>query len=120
MSTLVNLIASQQALAALKCRFGCQSPVIGIFHAPEGCICWTDPVQALCAQHACSMESVGPITCIIDFSKWSDVQDRAIVAGLRRYHRGDPECLQARTREIRVTIEAALAALPGSPKKDVG
>jgi hypothetical protein len=38
-------------LAALTCRFGCKSPVVGVFHVPAGCVCWRDPVQALCAQH---------------------------------------------------------------------
>jgi hypothetical protein len=37
---------------ALRCRHGCESRVVGIFHAPGGCICFDDPVQALCAQHA--------------------------------------------------------------------
>jgi hypothetical protein len=36
----------------LKCRFGCDAAVVGIYHAPQGCVCWPDPVQALCAQHA--------------------------------------------------------------------
>jgi hypothetical protein len=52
----------------LKCRFGCDVPV-GIFHVPEGCICWDDPVQALCAQHIVTAESTGPIVCLIDFSE---------------------------------------------------
>lgn len=37
---------------ALTCRFGCKSPVAGLYHAPDGCICWPDKVQALCIQHA--------------------------------------------------------------------
>lgn len=36
----------------LKCRFGCDSPVAGLYHAPEGCICFPDMIQALCQQHA--------------------------------------------------------------------
>lgn len=63
----VVLEAEQAKLAALKCRFGCDDAVVGIFHAPEGCHCWRDPVQALCAQHAIKMESTGPITCVVDF-----------------------------------------------------
>jgi hypothetical protein len=50
----------------LKCRFGCDNP-IGIFHVPDGCICWRDPVQALCMQHFITAESTGPITIIVDF-----------------------------------------------------
>jgi hypothetical protein len=59
-------IAGQPELAELRCRFGCDAPV-GIFHMPLGCICWRDPIQALCAQHIVTAESVGPITCIVDF-----------------------------------------------------
>lgn len=55
----------------LPCRFsarGCQDHAVGIFHVPEGCHCWPDPIQALCAQHACKADSPGPIVCVIDFS----------------------------------------------------
>lgn len=36
----------------LKCRHRCTHPVVGLYHAPEGCWCFPDPIQALCAQHA--------------------------------------------------------------------
>jgi len=36
----------------LRCRFDCDSPVVGVYLAPQGCICWPDKLQALCAQHA--------------------------------------------------------------------
>ena len=32
---------------------------------PQGCICWSDPVQALCDQHAETAESTGPIIRIL-------------------------------------------------------
>lgn len=48
----------------IRCRFGCDDPV-GIYHVPEGCICWRDPVQALCAQHFYKAESDGPVTLIV-------------------------------------------------------
>lgn len=50
--------------ADLKCRFGCDGPT-GVYYMPKGCICWSDPVQALCAQHAEKAESTGPIYCIL-------------------------------------------------------
>lgn len=50
-----------KVLDGLKCRFECDSPVVGIYHVPEGCWCWRDPVQALCGQHAITAESTGPI-----------------------------------------------------------
>jgi hypothetical protein len=59
-------VAPPHELAKLRCRFGCDAPV-GIFHVPAGCICWRDPVQALCMQHFVKAESTGPITCIVDF-----------------------------------------------------
>jgi hypothetical protein len=42
----------------LKCRFGCDDP-IGIYHAPEGCICWPDKIQALCPQHVIKARNNG-------------------------------------------------------------
>jgi hypothetical protein len=67
MDTL-TLECGRDTLERLKCRFGCDAPVLGIFHMPQGCICWTDPIQALCEHHADRAQSVGPIECIADFS----------------------------------------------------
>jgi hypothetical protein len=50
---------------ALKCRFGCDDPV-GVYHIPAGCVCWTDPVQALCWQHADKAQSQGPMELLLD------------------------------------------------------
>lgn len=52
------------SMLPLKCRFGCDE-VVGIFYMPAGCVCYHDPVQALCGQHAISAQSTGPITCIL-------------------------------------------------------
>ena len=60
------LRAQREHLAALRCRFGCDE-VVGIFAIPEGCVCWSDPVQALCGQHALKAQSTGAITCVVDF-----------------------------------------------------
>ena len=52
----------------LQCRFASpthNAPVIGIYHVPKGCICWPDPIQALCMQHFVTAESAGPIVCIV-------------------------------------------------------
>jgi hypothetical protein len=51
-------------LSDLKCRFGCEH-VVGIFYIPDGCVCWPDPVQALCGQHAIKSQSFGPIQLIV-------------------------------------------------------
>lgn len=37
--------------ATLPCRFGCREPAAAIVHYPAACICFADPVQALCRQH---------------------------------------------------------------------
>lgn len=57
-------------LAAVQCRFGCASPAVGIYYAAQGCACYADPVQALCAQHALSMQSTGPIIRVVDFRQY--------------------------------------------------
>lgn len=56
------------------CRFGCKDPAAGIYYVPNGCICWPDPVQALCAQHIETAESVGPLYCIVSFRDKPDVK----------------------------------------------
>lgn len=56
-----------EELAKVRCRFGCPNP-IGIFHVPEGCICWEDPVHALCEQHFITAESTGEIVCLVDLT----------------------------------------------------
>lgn len=63
---LVLLHAYAATLAELRCRFGCDSPVVAIVHTPQGCHCWPDPVQALCAQHFEKVDG-GPVTPIVDF-----------------------------------------------------
>jgi hypothetical protein len=50
----------------IPCRFGCKAPAAAIVYVPEGCICWRDPVQALCEQHLVTMESTGPSFLILD------------------------------------------------------
>ncbi len=58
-------LRSEAELDKVKCRFGCDDLVHGIYHVPEGCHCWEDPIQALCWQHASKAESTGPITALI-------------------------------------------------------
>jgi hypothetical protein len=36
----------------LLCAFDGHTEAVGVFYAPEGCICKTDTIQPLCAQHA--------------------------------------------------------------------
>lgn len=52
----------------VKCRFGCDTPAEGVYHVPDGCACWPDPVQALCAQHLHKITTDGPVTAIVEFS----------------------------------------------------
>jgi len=73
-SSAIYLLAHRQTLAELKCRFGCSSPVVAIVHAPQGCHCFPDPVQALCAQHAQSIDG-GPVTPIVDLRNFATAHD---------------------------------------------
>lgn len=50
----------------VPCRFGCREPAAEIVYVPEGCICWPDPVQALCEQHLITLESTGPTRTLLD------------------------------------------------------
>lgn len=70
-ATNVLLHAEREKLAAIKCRYGCDSPVVGLFSTPEGCLCWPDQMQALCAQHASKIDG-GPVICVVDFRKFTD------------------------------------------------
>lgn len=65
---LHDLKIGLQALQELRCRFaerGCRGAVVGVYSVPEGCACWPDPVQALCAQHLITAESSGDVTALI-------------------------------------------------------
>jgi len=58
----------------LKCRFGCsmeRNPVVGLYHAPKGCWCYSDRVQALCAQHAIKGQQNNEMTPIIEREEFS-------------------------------------------------
>lgn len=70
MANEVLLRVNRGNLAELRCLHGDDSPVVGIFSAPAGCHCFTDKLQALCAQHASKIQSTEPITCVVDFTKW--------------------------------------------------
>jgi hypothetical protein len=59
-------VGSAETFAGIRCRFGCPNP-IGIYHIPDGCVCWTDPVQALCSQHLTKVQSTGSINLILSF-----------------------------------------------------
>lgn len=51
-------------LERVRCRFGCEDPVVGIYHVPEGAH-HPDPVQALCAQHFVKADPSGPMAAIV-------------------------------------------------------
>jgi hypothetical protein len=53
-------------ISELKCRFGCDAPV-GIFYLPEGCACFPDRLQALCAQHRYGVTAIDGIETLYDF-----------------------------------------------------
>jgi hypothetical protein len=43
----------------LPCAFDGHDEAVGVFFAPDGCICKDDKVQALCAQHALKAQQNG-------------------------------------------------------------
>jgi hypothetical protein len=49
---------------SLTCRHGDKNLVVALCHIPQGCWCWSDPVQALCLQHLMSAQSNGPIVIL--------------------------------------------------------
>ena len=49
----------------IMCRFDGHAPAWAVYHMPKGCVCWPDPVQALCHQHAIKAESAGPIALVV-------------------------------------------------------
>jgi hypothetical protein len=64
----MKLRVDPDALSELRCRFPtCPAAPVAIFHVPEGCNCWRDPVQALCAQHELTVHSTGPVSILLDF-----------------------------------------------------
>ena len=52
---------------AIPCRHAprCSSCAVGVYHIPEGCNCFPDPVQALCEQHFIKVHSTGPIRTVV-------------------------------------------------------
>jgi hypothetical protein len=52
--------------ASVKCKFGCKDPVVAVVYMPEGCLCWRDPVQALCLHHLHRAQTNGPSTVLVD------------------------------------------------------
>lgn len=53
-----QMAINEAEIKTVLCRHGCADPV-GIYHIPEGCNCFLDPVQALCAQHFVKLHSNG-------------------------------------------------------------
>lgn len=60
-----ELVLNEEEIKTVRCRFGCTDMPIGIYHVPEGCICYRDPIQALCAHHFSRAQSEGHIIWLI-------------------------------------------------------
>ena len=53
------------AVENIPCRFldrGCKHPAVAVYYLPAGCVCWKDPVQALCWQHVEKATDIGGMT----------------------------------------------------------
>lgn len=59
-------VVDQHKWAQVKCKFGCKDPVAAIAYMPEGCVCWRDPVQALCAHHLNRAQTNGSMSILVD------------------------------------------------------
>lgn len=78
----------------IPCRFaeiGCASPAAEIVYVPAGCICWPDPVQALCEQHLLTLETAGPTSTLLDMRVDLKVNEQPVVD--RRMTREDHDAL---------------------------
>lgn len=60
------------AIVPMPCRFGCEDS-IGLFFMDEGCACYPDHIQALCAQHATTAEPLGSFIMIARWNVSSSV-----------------------------------------------
>ena len=60
---LDRLISDLHSLK-LKCMHRHDAIATGLYHVPEGCNCFPDPIQALCEQHFITCHSTGPIETI--------------------------------------------------------
>lgn len=61
----------------LRCRHGgelhhARAPVVALVHVPGGCVCFSDPVQALCRQHLERLQDGGRIPVTIIASRIED------------------------------------------------
>jgi hypothetical protein len=66
---------------AVPCRHGGHAHAAGIYHIPEGCNCFSDPIQALCEQHFIKLHSTGPITTIVSWR--TEMDDRKELAEVK-------------------------------------
>lgn len=55
--TEVKVVTSNFAIRNLKCLHGCNDAILGIYFFEDGCICFKDKIQALCAYHFFKIES---------------------------------------------------------------
>lgn len=66
---------------ALRCRHGgelhhARAPVVAIVHVPEGCVCFRDPIQALCRQHFDRLRDGGSIPVRIIVSRVDEDEEQ--------------------------------------------
>jgi hypothetical protein len=58
--------------AWLRCRHGCRTPATLLVEFDDtGCLCWPDPLQALCHQHALKgLEAAWPNGRVVARLEW--------------------------------------------------
>lgn len=85
-----RITINHDEMKAVKCRHGCVDEPIGIYHIPEGCNCFPDPIQALCAQHFVKLHSTGRMIWLLARVETNLTRSlSAIRIALDHYARGD-------------------------------
>jgi hypothetical protein len=96
---------------AIPCRHErCPTHAVGVYHVPEGCNCFPDPVQALCEQHFIKLHSTGPITTIVSWR--TEMDDRKELAEVKaELGRERHRLYQLRAEALKFTnVREAIAA----------
>jgi hypothetical protein len=94
-------------------RFGCdpqRHPVVGLYSAPEGCICYPDRIQALCGQHAIKGEQNNAMTPLVERDEFQRRKKPAAI----RLSLNQRAVRSPHGRRLAAVAKSSSAARPGS------
>ncbi len=75
MSDLPPIVVVPEVVYELKCRYGCDRDIVGVFYFPYGCVCLEEQVQALCHHHmarAAGNIQHGPMKRLLSLGDWPE------------------------------------------------